>query len=82
MPLCRWSWLYHAANWPTHARASATVANPVLGYSGQYLSVRNSASEYGLCSVPHNPYYAARLVMWRRPGASKAQRGICGVGAT
>src|SRR5262249_27938696 len=44
------TYLYHATNRPTHARASATVANPVLGYSGQYLSVRNSASEYGLSS--------------------------------
>jgi len=29
-----------------------------------------------------NPFYAAHPVMWRRPEASKAQRGIGGVGAT
>jgi len=48
MALCMCSPLYHFAKDFTQAFASALVAKPLVGQSGRYLQVRNSASEKGL----------------------------------
>src|SRR4051794_23037384 len=51
MPLCRCSWLYHCTNCLAQCRAASRSANPLVGNSGRYLAVRNSASANALSSL-------------------------------
>ena len=57
--LCRCSPLYQLAKDLTQACASALVANPLVGQSGRYLQVLNSASEKGLSLLTRGRLYDA-----------------------
>src|SRR3954465_3158664 len=51
MPLCRCSWLYQCTNRLAQSRAACRSVKPLVGNSGRYLAVRNSASANALSSL-------------------------------
>jgi hypothetical protein len=48
IPLCKCSSKHHGTKMATHARAASRLANGLVGYKGQYFTVRNNDSENGL----------------------------------